>query len=394
MRLPLIPSAPRPLIALTFACALAALPASPAMAQWTGLTVPPDGDNQKSSVRQHIGLVQVTIDYSSPDVHGPNGEDRAGKIWGALVPFGPTDLGFGSCAPNCPWRGGANQNTVFTVSHDVEVQGKPLPAGSYGLHFYPGAEEWTVIFSKNATSWGSFTYDPNEDALRVTAKPQKSAAYNEWLTYEFTDRRPDRATVALRWENLEVPFTVAVKDPVGLYVAQMRRDLRDWQGFNWQNYETAARYCLQNKANLPEAEHWAEMAVSSPFGGQENFRTLTTLSQLQAANGKAAESKATLDRALAHPTAGPLEVHVYARQLQGEGKNEEALRIFELNAKRHPGVWPTDLGLARGHAALGHKEEARKHARQALAKAPDEPNRRSVEALIQQLGGTKDGGGR
>lgn len=368
-------------------------PHAPALAQWTGLTVPPDGDNQKASVSQHIGLVRVAVDYSSPDVHGPAGGDRTGKIWGQLVAYGPTDLGFGTCAPSCPWRGGANENTVFTVSHDVKVQGQPLPAGAYGLHFYPGPEEWTVIFSRNSTSWGSFTYDAKEDALRVTAKPKKSAAYNEWLTYEFTDRRPDRATLALRWENLEVPFEVTVPDPVGLYVEQMRRDLRTWPGFNWQNYETAARYCLQNKVNLQEAEQWAQAAITA-FGGQESFRTLSTLSQLQAANGKAAEAKATLDRAFAHPSAGPVDVHLYARQLQAEGKNEEALRIFELNAKKNPGVWPTDLGLARGHLALGHKDEARKHAQKALAQAPDEPNRRAVEALIQQIGGTSSGGGR
>jgi predicted negative regulator of RcsB-dependent stress response len=371
--------------ALLAAALLLAAPNAPVLAQWTGLTVPPDGDNQKASVSQNIGLVRVSVDYSSPDVHGPNGEDRTGKIWGELVAYGPTDLGFGTCAPDCPWRGGANQNTVFTVSHDVQVQGKPLPAGAYGLHFYPGAEEWTVIFSKNSTSWGSFTYDPREDALRVAAKPKKSAAYNEWLTYEFTDRRPDRATLALRWENLEVPFEVKVADPVALYVEQMRRDLRNWPGFNWQNYETAARYALQNKVNLAEAEQWAQAAVSSPFGGQESFRTLATLAQLQAANGKAAEAKQTLDRALAHRTAGPLDVHVYARQLQAEGKNEEALQIFELNAKKNPGVWPTDLGLARGHLALGHKAEAKKHAEKALAQAPDEPNRRAVQALLDQL---------
>jgi hypothetical protein len=40
------------------------------------LTQPPSGDNQKSKVIQWIGPVQVSIAYSSPDVHGPNGEDR------------------------------------------------------------------------------------------------------------------------------------------------------------------------------------------------------------------------------------------------------------------------------------------------------------------------------
>src|SRR5260370_219164 len=94
------------------------------------------------------------------------------------------NLGFGTCGDQCPWRGGANENTVFTTSHDIKVQGQPLPAGSYGLHFLPGRDEWTIIFSKNYTSWGSFFYDAKEDALRAKAKPPKSD-YHEDLTYWF-----------------------------------------------------------------------------------------------------------------------------------------------------------------------------------------------------------------
>ena len=56
------------------------------------VTLPPSGDNQRSLVTQQIGLVKVSVEYSSPDVHGPNGEDRRGKIWGALVPYGIYDL--------------------------------------------------------------------------------------------------------------------------------------------------------------------------------------------------------------------------------------------------------------------------------------------------------------
>ena len=145
-----------------------------ANAQFGGLTLPPSGDNQRAVVTQYIGPVKISIDYSSPDVHAPDGSDRRGKIWGTLVPYGMTNLGFGTCGDNCPWRGGANENTVFSTSHDIKVQGQPLAAGSYGLHFIPSENEWTAIFSKNFTSWGSFTYDTKEDALRVTAKPEKS----------------------------------------------------------------------------------------------------------------------------------------------------------------------------------------------------------------------------
>ncbi len=365
--------------------ALAALAAIPVAAQ-AGLTLPPSGDNQRSTVTQQIGLVRVSLDYSSPDVHAPNGDDRRGKIWGGLVPYGMTNLGFGSCGDQCPWRGGANENTVFTTSHDVKVQGQPLPAGSYGLHFIPGQDEWTVIFSKNHTSWGSFFYDPKEDALRVQAKPEKSE-YHEWLTYEFTDRHPEKATVALKWEDLQVPFTVTVDNAADLYLANLRRELRSEPGFTWQGWANAAQYALANKANA-EALEWATQAAT-PGNGQENFTTLSTLSRAQAANGKADDAKKTMDRALNHPTAGPLDLHFYARQLQGEGNNEEAMRIFELNAKLHPNAWPVQFGLARGYAGLGKKKEAIDAARKAIPQAPDPAAKANVENFIKQLESSK-----
>jgi tetratricopeptide (TPR) repeat protein len=374
VRFPLLP-------ALAAAVLLAA---APALAQ-PGLTLPPDGENQFSSVTQGIGLVRVTIQYNSPDVHSPTGEDRRGKIWGTDVAhYGMANLGFGTCGEQCPWRGGSNENTVFTTSHDVKIQDQPLPAGSYGLFFVAGKDEWTIIFSKNHTSWGSYFYDPKEDALRVQAKPEKSA-YNEWLTYEFIDRKPDSATVALKWEDLQVPFTISVDNIADLYLAQIRQELRSSPGFNWQNWAAAAQYALRNNKNLDEALAWAQHAATPSFSGQENFATLTTLADLQAANGKAEDARKTMDRAVNHPTAGPIEVHTYGRQLQARGKNEEAMRVFEMNAKKHPNVWPVHMGLARGHAGLGRTKEALAEARRALAQAPDDANRQGVEALIKQL---------
>src|SRR5271163_314506 len=97
-----------------------------AFAQFPGLTLPPSGNNQKAAVVQYIGPVRVAIDYSSPAVHGPDGKDRRGQIWGKLVPYGLSKSGFGNGKPD-PWRAGANENTVFTVSHDVMIEGKTLP---------------------------------------------------------------------------------------------------------------------------------------------------------------------------------------------------------------------------------------------------------------------------
>ncbi len=344
---------------------------------------PPSGDNQKASVTQWIGPVQVTIDYSSPDVHSPTGEDRTGRIWGELVPYGLHDLGFNDCK-SCPWRAGANANTVFTVSHDVTVEGKPLAAGRYGLHMLAGKDEWTVIFSRRSDSWGSYFYDPSEDALRVTVKPS-ACEYHEWLTYEFTDRQASKATVALRWEKLQVPMTIQVANPTAIYAQQIRDEMKGEKAFQWVNLEAAAQFWLQNKLDPKEAAVWAQKAVSQPGVGSENFQTLTTLAQVQMAARQDADAAKTIDRALAAGGVTPFAMHQFARQLQGLERPKDALRVFEANAKRFPGQWPTALGLARGYDGVGETAKAIAAAKRALPTAPDEPNRRNIEAMIARL---------
>ena len=88
-------------ILVSIAAALCALAAS------AQITQPPSGGNQRQTVIQQIGPVKVSVDYSSPHVHSPQGADRRGKIWGDLVPWGLVNLGFGTCK-ECPWRAGAN----------------------------------------------------------------------------------------------------------------------------------------------------------------------------------------------------------------------------------------------------------------------------------------------
>lgn len=368
-------------------CAALTLILVPVMASAQLITLPPDGGNQRASVSQWIGLVEVSVTYNSPDVTAPDGTDRTGKIWGQLVPYGMTNLGFGTCGDQCPWRAGANENTVFRVSHDIKVEGQPLAAGAYGLHMIAGPEEWTIIFSKNSTSWGSFFYNAAEDALRVKVKPKK-CEYTHWLTYEFNDRKADRATVALKWENLEVPWTIAVDNVNDLYVENLRRELRSAPGFNALAWEQAARFCLRNKVNLEEGLRWAQNAISLPYIGRESFSALRTLADLQAANGLAVDAEKTMQKAIEHPTAGPLDLHQYGRQLLDQDSKEKALKVFEFNAKRFPNVWPVNVGLARGYAAVGRTQEALKYAKLAVQQAPDELNRTNLQKMVADLEAT------
>ena len=352
-------------------------------AQFPGLTLPPSGDNQKAAVIQFIGPVRVSIEYSSPKVHGPDGKDRRGQIWGKLVPYGLSDLGFGNGKPD-PWRAGANENTVFEVSHDVTIEGKALPAGRYGLHMIAGPEEWTLIFSKNSGAWGSFFYDESQDALRVTIKPKKHD-YREWLTYEFTARRPDEATAELQWEDLGLPWAIKVPNANEIFLAKLRQELTTVPGFGYQGYVAAAQFTVQSGADLEQGLKWAEAAVSMPFIGQSNFSTLSTKAQVLAKMGRHEEAEKIMQTALKLPGTTSFEIHQYGRQLLGEKKNAEALAVFQLNAERNGDTWPVHVGLARGYAAAGDTKKALEHAKIAVTQAPDPVNRQNLEAMVKDL---------
>lgn len=355
------------------------------------ISQPPNGDNQKSTVAQYMGLVKVEVAYNSPDVTGPNGENRKGKIWGQLVPYGFANLGFGaSTADNpSPWRGGANENSVISFSHDVLIEGKPIKAGSYGLHFAPGEEEWVVIFSKNYTSWGSFFYNPDEDALKVTVKPVE-CEYHEWLTYTFDERGLDHCMLKLKWEYLSVPIRIAVENIHDLYLDKIREELRGQAGFLAAHWSAAANYCIQNKINLEEALVWAEKGISLPFIGQEDFNTLQTKANVLFALGREAEGDEVLMKAINHGSASPFLVHNVGRQLIAQGRKEKALEIFEANYKNYKGTWPTNVGLARGYSAMGDFKKAIKYVKQGIENAPDDLNRNYLKDALKKLEAGED----
>ena len=101
-------------------------------------------------------------------------------------------------------------------------------------------------------------------------------------------------------------------------------------------------------------------------------------------------SAKTRDRAMNHPTASALQLHTYARGLLAKGKKEEALAVWELNAKRHPNEWPVNVGLARGYSAVGRYKDALKYAKLAEAQAPDENNKKNLQQGIAKLEAGKD----
>src|SRR5262245_31571808 len=92
------------------------------------MDLPPSGGNPRAKITEEVGITDITITYSRPDVNG-----REGKIWGSLITYG---FSTGSLLTNTntqPWRAGANENTTIQFEHDVKVEGKPIKAGLYGV---------------------------------------------------------------------------------------------------------------------------------------------------------------------------------------------------------------------------------------------------------------------
>ncbi len=345
------------------------------------LTSTPNGGNKMAMVGERIGITDVTINYNRPGVKG-----RDGKIWGQLIPPGYVDQGFGNTT-QAPWRAGANENTTIEFSTDVTVEGQPLPAGKYAFFIAYDPAECTLIFSKNSTSWGSFFYNPAEDALRVKVKPIPADKSVEWLKYEFTGQTPNSATIALQWEKLVIPFKIQVDLPA-TQIASFRKELQSERGFAWEAWVQAAQWCVQNNTNLDQALLWSDTAVSVNFGGEKSFQAWATKAQVLDKLGRGAEAAAAMKKAL--PFGNEFEVHQYARQLLAQKKFQDAFAVFKMNYDNHPGLFVTTFGLARGYSGLGNYAEALKYAQQAQPLVPDAANKTIVNNAIESLKAGKD----
>jgi hypothetical protein len=318
--------------------------------------------SQHAVVTQRVGITDVTINYHRPVVNKR-------KIWGGVVPYGQV------------WRAGANENTTIQFTDPVTIEGKPLPKGSYGLHMIPGENEWTVIFSRNSTSWGSFTYDQAEDALRVTVKPQ-TAEFHEALTYDFDDVTPDSFVVTLRWEKVAVPFKVGVNTHE-IVAQNLHQQLRGLSQYSWEGWDDAANYLLQEKIDLEEALKYSDKSIQN----EERYDNFMTKSRVLDALGR--KDQATTARNKALTMANAIQLHSYGRQLQIDGKPADAFAIYRDNAKKNPDQWIVHVGLSRMYSAQGDFANAAKEMNVAVAGAPD-GQKQPLQAFAKRLEAKED----
>jgi len=319
-------------------------------------------DSQHSAVTQRIGITDITISYSRPLVKGR-------PIWGKLVPY------------NEVWRTGANENTIVKFTDDVTIEGKPLAKGTYALFTIPGENQWTVVFSKVHTAWGSFTYNQADDALRVTVKPQATELH-EAMTFDFDDVKADSAVATLRWEKVAVPFKVEV-NVHDIVQASLHNQLQGLAQYTWEGWDDAATYLLTSKYDLNEALQYEETSIRT----EPRFDNYLTKSQILEAMGRKDDSEVAKKQALDRATAAQL--YYYGRQLQGQGKQDQAFDLFRQAAKKDPNDWVVHDGTARIYSSKGDYSAALKEIKITLAGAPDN-QKIFFEPLVKKLEAGQD----
>lgn len=347
----------------------------PASAQLLRL---PDPKNLKCLAGRTVGTTDIEVRWSAPGVKG-----REGKIWGTDVAwYGTQVLGFGSDVAS-PWRAGADECTTISFSTDVMINGKKLAAGKYAFFIELAADSCVLIFNRNHEAWGSYFYQKDLDVLRVTTKQQKNAGTSkERLDYTFDQQTEKSVVLALEWEYWKIPFTVEI-DLTKNVLTSIRTQMSGAMGFDPSSLVSAATWCLQHDINLEQALTWITSATDPFLGGISNFNALSTKAAILTKLNQPDEAAKLMQQAMNNATA--LELHSYGRKLLSENKVAEAMVVFEKNYQKNNGQWPTHVGLMRGYSASGNLPKALEHAKLALAQAPDDINRKSLEKAVKTL---------
>ena len=193
------------------------------------------------TLKQRVGLTDIEIVYSRPGVKGR-------EVFGSLVPYGQV------------WRTGANQSTKVTFSTPVKLNDADVPAGTYALYTIPGADDWTVILSKNLKLNGAFGYDAKDDLVRVHAKPANMGEQLENFTIELTDIRDESAILFLGWDHTIVPVKLEV-DVTKKLVPQIEAAMSG--SGEKKPYYQAAMFYYDHSLDLDKARKWVDAAVSA-----------------------------------------------------------------------------------------------------------------------------------
>lgn len=314
--------------------------------------------SQESKLVQRIGYTDISIIYHSPGARGR-------EVWGGLVPYGKV------------WRAGANENTIFSITHPVKIEGKELAAGSYGLHLLPEKEHWTFIFSKNHTSWGSYFYEKGEDALRITVPVEEAPEARDWMSYEFHKRDRGQSSLVLTWADKRARFNLSL-DIDRIALDHIRKQLRSDAYWEWFSWCQAADYCAQYEINTEEALDWINKSIEF----QENFSNWDVKAKLLGQLGKPDAAKLAITRAI--EVGNEIHLERYGRRFLRKDDFIQAEFIFAKALEKNETYWRAHFNRGNALQGMGKKKEALKAYEMAHLHAP-EGNKSQIAKNISAL---------
>jgi hypothetical protein len=133
---------------------------------------------------------KARVIYSRPQKNGRT-------IFGDIVKYGEV------------WRMGANETAEIEFYQDVTIAGKKIARGRYTLYGIPQASKWTLILNKQLDTWGSFSYNKDQDVVRADAPV---AAIDNPIEY-FTMVFDNAGVLTILWDTVKVvlPIKYATK---------------------------------------------------------------------------------------------------------------------------------------------------------------------------------------
>ncbi len=191
------------------------------------------------TVKQDFAIGTIDLTYSRPAAKGR-------KVFGDLVPFGKL------------WRTGANAATKIAFSEPVEFGGKKVDTGTYVLYTIPGMDSWEIILNKGLKNWGIDGYKETEDVVRFTVPRMKLKNKVESFTMEFSDIKPETASLDIKWDKtgVSIPIIANFKDKVRANIeAAMKTEKKP--------YWAAAQFYNEYDKNLPMALENATKAIEA-----------------------------------------------------------------------------------------------------------------------------------
>ncbi|MBK8503275.1 MAG: DUF2911 domain-containing protein [Saprospiraceae bacterium] len=227
-----------------------------------------------ATVKQTVGLVDVTVDYSRPSVKGRT-------IFGDLVPY------------DQPWRLGANQATKISFSGDVMLGGKAIKAGDYAVLAKPGRSSWSYMFYPHTTGdFSAYLEDGVKAAATVMAQPVSMGEITvENFMIQFDQITNSSANMWVIWDKTAVPVEIKVETEKAVQASIDRTMAGPGAG----DYFAAASYYLSEDKELDKALTWINKSVEM---GNDQFWVLRAKSLIQSKLGDKAGAIATAKKSL------------------------------------------------------------------------------------------------